>query len=125
MAGESFRVVSGNAAGTQIQLEGEFQIGRAAPAEGRLGDDPELSRAHAKVYRDPQGRMVIEDLGSTNGTAVNGQRISGPTVLNPGDTVQVGKTTMTLQGEGGAPGATLALERHRGLAHLDGVARVE
>lgn len=106
MAGESFRIVSGNAAGTQIQLEAEFQIGRAAPTEGRLGDDPELSRAHAKVYRDPQGRIVIEDLGSTNGTAVNGQRISGPTLLNPGDSVQVGKSTLTLQGGGDAPGAT-------------------
>ena len=100
MANESFRVVSGNAAGTQINLGDEFQIGRAAAAEGRLGDDPELSRAHAKVTRNPQGQYVIEDLGSTNGTAVNGQRISGPTVLNPGDTVQVGKSTLQFQGEG-------------------------
>jgi pSer/pThr/pTyr-binding forkhead associated (FHA) protein len=100
MANESFRVVSGNAAGTQITLGDEFQIGRAAPAEGRLGDDPELSRAHAKVTRNPQGQFVIEDLGSTNGTAVNGQRISGPTVLKPGDTVQLGKSTLQFQGEG-------------------------
>ena len=100
MANESFRVVSGNAAGTQINLGDEFQIGRAAPTEGRLGDDPELSRAHARVTRNPQGQLVIEDLGSTNGTAVNGQRISGPTVLKPGDTVQVGKSTLQFQGEG-------------------------
>lgn len=100
MPNESFRVVSGNAAGTQINLGDEFQIGRAAAAEGRLGDDPELSRAHARVTRNAQGQYVIEDLGSTNGTAVNGQRISGPTVLNPGDTVQVGKTTMQFQGGG-------------------------
>jgi hypothetical protein len=100
MANESFRVVSGNAAGTQITLGDEFQIGRAAPAEGRLGDDPELSRAHAKVTRNPQGQFVVEDLGSTNGTAVNGQRISAPTVLKPGDTVQVGKSTLQFQGEG-------------------------
>lgn len=107
MAGESFRVVSGNAAGTQIQLGDEFQIGRSADTEGRLGDDPELSRAHAKVTRDPQGRLVVQDLGSTNGTAVNGQRISGPTVLKPGDTVQVGKSTLQLQdASGGAPQAT-------------------
>src|SRR3990170_5001844 len=101
MPGPNFRVVSGPAAGRQIDIPDEFQIGIAAPEEGRLGDDPELSRAHARVTRNPQGQFVIEDLGSTNGTAVNGQRISGPTVLKEGDTVQVGKTTMQLQDEGG------------------------
>jgi hypothetical protein len=97
MAGESFRVVAGNLAGGQIQLGDEFQIGRTAPGEGRLGDDPELSRVHAKVSRNAQGQIQVEDLGSTNGTAVNGRRITAPTVLQPGDTVQIGKTTLQFQ----------------------------
>ncbi|MEX2195537.1 MAG: FHA domain-containing protein [Thermoleophilaceae bacterium] len=99
--------MSGPAAGRQINIPDEFQIGRAAPEDGRLGDDPELSRAHAKVTRNPQGQLVLEDLGSTNGTAVNGQRITGATVLKPGDTVQLGKTTLALQDEGGLQATAL------------------
>ena len=49
-------------------------IGRAASGEGRLGDDAELSRRHARVARDADGRLTIEDLGSANGTFVNGVR---------------------------------------------------
>ena len=97
MAGESFRIVAGPAAGSEIQLGDELQIGRAAPVEGQLGGDPELSRTHARITRDPQGHVLIEDLGSTNGTAVNGRRIATPTVLAPGDNVQIGKTTLELR----------------------------
>ena len=66
--GESLRVLSGNASGTEIPLEGEFLIGRAAPGEGKLGDDQEISRNHARISRAPDGRLLVEDLGSTNGT---------------------------------------------------------
>lgn len=105
MPGENLRVIAGPAAGKQIQLGDEFQIGRAAAGEGTLGDDPELSRVHAKVTRNPNGQIVIQDLGSTNGTVVNGQRITGPVALNPGDTVQLGRTTLQFQG-GAAQQAT-------------------
>jgi hypothetical protein len=51
--------------------------------------DKTLSRKHAKVWATPDG-LVVEDLGSTNGTFVNRQRISGPTRLRPGDILKLG-----------------------------------
>ncbi len=108
MAGESLRVVAGNAAGKEIELDSDFLIGRAADTdEGKLGDDPEISRNHARISRRAGDQLAIEDLGSTNGTFVNGKRIEGAQVLNPGDTVKVGTTTFqVLSPEGGAPQAT-------------------
>ncbi len=102
MAGEQIRITGGPAAGQQIEVGQELQIGRSAGTEGRLGDDPEISRQHARISRNPQGELKVEDLGSTYGTYVNGQRISGPTVLNPGDTVQMGRSTLSV--EAGAAG---------------------
>jgi len=102
MAGEQIRITGGPAAGQQIDVGQELQIGRSAGAEGRLGDDPEISRQHARFSRNQQGQLVVEDLGSTNGTYVNGARISGQQALNPGDTVQLGRSTITV--EGGAAG---------------------
>src|SRR3954454_17477881 len=98
MAGALLRITGGPAAGKQIQLGSEFQIGRSAPGDGSLGDDPELSRSHAKITRTLQGKLLIEDLGSTNGTEVNGTLISGPTLLNPGDTIVVGGSTLSVTG---------------------------
>ncbi|MEA2143005.1 MAG: hypothetical protein QOI64_1435 [Solirubrobacteraceae bacterium] len=102
MAGEQLRITGGPAAGSQLEIGQELQIGRSAGGEGRLGDDPEISRQHAKIARDAQGQLVVEDVGSTNGTYVNGQRISGATTLKPGDTVQMGRSTISV--EGGAAG---------------------
>jgi S1-C subfamily serine protease len=107
VAGESLRVLSGNASGTEIPLAGEFLIGRAAPDEGKLGDDPEISRSHARISPAPDGRLVVEDLGSRNGTEVNGTRIAEPHPLTPGDTIKVGATTLQLlDSEGNAFQAT-------------------
>ena len=107
MAGEQIRITGGPAAGQQIDIAQELQVGRSAGAEGRLGDDPEISRQHARFSRNAQGQLVVEDLGSTNGTYVNGQRISGQQVLNAGDTVQMGRSSMTI--EGGAGGQATAI----------------
>lgn len=57
-----------------------------------LGDDAELSRRHARITRMSDGRLLVEDLGSTNGTFVNGEQIAGPTVLKAGDEVSLGET---------------------------------
>jgi S1-C subfamily serine protease len=96
MPGEHLRVVSGPAGGTEIPIEHEFEIGRAADEQGRLGDDDELSRRHARVFHDGHGNLVIDDLGSMNGTFVNGKRIQSPTVLRAGDSVQLGQSTLTV-----------------------------
>jgi predicted component of type VI protein secretion system len=105
MAGETLKITGGNAAGQDINLDQELVIGRSTPGLGSLGGDSEISRVHARVFHDPSGRLTVEDLGSTNGTFVNGNRISGQQALNPGDEVRVGQTTMSVEG-GGAAGAT-------------------
>jgi hypothetical protein len=51
--------------------------------------EPSLSRQHARISATPGG-FIIEDLGSANGTFVNGQPVTGPTPLRPGDTLQLG-----------------------------------
>src|SRR5215217_3607567 len=59
------RVTSGNAAGTEIDVDDELVVGRHASDEGRLANDEEISRQHARITRDDAGTYVIEDLGST------------------------------------------------------------
>ncbi len=74
----------------------EFQIDKAEVFIGRdIGNDivindPEVSRRHARIYL--QGNMyIIEDLGSTNGTTVNGQKLTGPYMLRPGEQITFGE----------------------------------
>jgi len=86
-------VTSGPAAGTEVKVEHELIIGR------RKADltirDPELSRRHAAVRPDEAG-VVVEDLGSLNGTFVDGERISGPVTLTTA-TVRVGCSELSLR----------------------------
>jgi predicted component of type VI protein secretion system len=106
MAGETLKVTAGNAAGQDIPLEQELVIGRSTPGQGSLGGDSEISRVHARVYRDASGQLMVEDLGSTNGTFVNGNRISSVTPLRAGDELRVGQTTLGVEGGAAAEGAT-------------------
>jgi pSer/pThr/pTyr-binding forkhead associated (FHA) protein len=95
-------VREGSAEGRVITLDDELLIGRAESGEGRLGNDPELSRRHARVFRDGQRRWSIEDLGSANGTFVNGVRIGEPQPLEVGDVVRLGRTILELTAAAGA-----------------------
>ena len=64
----------------------------------RTRDDEFVSSHHARVYRDPSsGQWAIEDLNSTNGTVVNQQRISQPTILPARVPVRIGATTFELR----------------------------
>jgi len=90
-------VVAGRAIGMSILLDDELLIGRHADGAGRLADDDEISRSHARVSLDRSGFCAIEDLGSTNGTFVNGLRITGPQTLSVGDTIEVGGTTLVVR----------------------------
>jgi hypothetical protein len=88
-------VVSGPASGKRLTLgEEPLEIGREGSEDGRLGEDPELSRHHARISTFKDGRLLVEDLGSTNGTFVNGEQIGAATVLGVGDTVSLGDSEL-------------------------------
>jgi pSer/pThr/pTyr-binding forkhead associated (FHA) protein len=84
------RVTDGPAAGTVLRVADELLIGRQAPGEGKLGNDIEISRRHARLTREDDGSFVIEDLGSTNGTYLNEEPLNGPQPLHPGDHIRIG-----------------------------------
>jgi pSer/pThr/pTyr-binding forkhead associated (FHA) protein len=70
----------------------EILLGRDLANDIPIGQ-PEVSRRHARFYWD-QGNIYIEDLGSTNGTFINGSRISSPQQLRSGDAVTVGENVV-------------------------------
>jgi pSer/pThr/pTyr-binding forkhead associated (FHA) protein len=72
----------------------EVSIGRS-PDNGLVIDNPAVSHYHARVFHE-EGRMMIEDSGSMNGTFVNGQRVKIVT-LETGDSVAIGKHTILVQ----------------------------
>jgi len=91
------KVAAGNAAGSVIEVEKELLIGRQADGAGTLGNDIEISRQHARIAPEGDGRYAIEDLGSTNGTTVNGRRIDSPITLQAGDRIEVGASELIVQ----------------------------
>ena len=89
-------VTHGPLAGQRLELEGELVIGREGAAV--TIEDSELSRRHAAV-RPVDGGIEIEDLGSLNGTYVNGRRIDAPTRLAGGDSIKLGQSVLELEAE--------------------------
>ena len=73
-------------------LSGTLRIGRGTACEIRP-DDTYLSQVHARIS-SRNGAWVVEDMGSTNGTYLNGRKVTVPTQVAAGDRVQVGKTTL-------------------------------
>jgi len=95
-AGPVLVITAGSALGRWLTVGDELVIGRGVSGHGKLGDDAELSRRHTRVARGAGGRLTIEDLGSANGTFLNGERVRGRQVLKVGDAVRVGSTTLQL-----------------------------
>ena len=91
------KVVDGNAAGTVIEVEEELLIGREIEGHGALASDIEISRRHARIASEGGGAFAIEDLGSTNGTYVNGRRLQGKATLGTGDRIEVGMSALVVQ----------------------------
>ena len=91
----SLEIVEGTGAGELVALTGPVTIGRSREA-GLVVTDALVSRRHALVTPTGPG-AVVEDLGSRNGTFVNGQDIHGPTRLEPGDQLQLGVTLVELR----------------------------
>lgn len=75
------------------------RIGRTDDNSLSLPDDERVSRQHCVIELDSDGHPIIRDLGSTNGTKVNSQRISGPVGLRAGDHVKVGNHTFIVEAE--------------------------
>lgn len=89
-------VTGGNLAGTTITLaDQQITIGRAADATLVLTDDYASTR-HARLY--PQnGEWVVEDLGSTNGTYLDRQKVTQPMPIPVGVPIRIGKTVLELR----------------------------
>jgi FHA domain len=87
-------VRSGPLVGRRVEVGAELVLGREH-ADVTL-DDEEVSRRHA-VVRPVLGGLEVEDLGSLNGTWVNGARIERAARLAPGDELRVGGITLTVE----------------------------
>ena len=81
-------------AGHAFALDGETTIGRGAGC-GVAINDAHVSKLHARVYPH-EGTWFVEDLGSTNGTSVDGAPISAPTPIGAGGRISIGEIVMEL-----------------------------
>ncbi|MEU9037344.1 FHA domain-containing protein, partial [Streptomyces sp. NPDC048352] len=108
-------VVAGpDAGGVHLLHPGAVRIGRSADADVPL-DDPDVSRLHCAVTVLPDGRVTVADLGSTNGTALDGAEVGAAAVpLAPGALLRIGESTLRLAPGGGEPPLAVApdLEGH-------------
>ncbi len=102
---------SGPTPGATFSLEGDqLVIGRDSSSAIAI-NDAEVSRKHARLTFQG-GKYVIEDLGSTNGTFVNGQRLVSPVVLKSGDVVSLGEQIVLMyEALSSDPGATVMSAR--------------
>jgi pSer/pThr/pTyr-binding forkhead associated (FHA) protein len=78
-----------------FKLATSMLVGRAPECEIRVGDTY-ASQQHARLF-GRQGGWYVEDLGSTNGTFVNDQRLAAPALVQPGDRIRVGTTVLELK----------------------------
>src|SRR5829696_1920499 len=95
MAELSLEIVEGPSAGRQVALGQPLVVGRGQDAQIVL-DDPRASRRHARITPHG-GTAVVEDLGSSNGTFVNGNELHAPATVGPGDDILIGVTVIELR----------------------------
>jgi len=81
--------------GMEVDVNDSLVMGRSKEADVLL-DDPYASEFHMRLVAHDTG-LVLHDLGSTNGTYINGRRVTAPTTLRRGDSVQVGKSVMEVR----------------------------
>jgi len=111
MAQFQFVMRSGPTPGVTFPLEGEQLIIGRDPSNSVAINDAEISRKHSRLTFQG-GKYVLEDLGSTNGTFVNGQRLAGPVVLKAGDVVSLGEQIVLMYDAiNQDPGATVVVQR--------------
>lgn len=88
-------VTHGNQAGLRLPLAGGVLIGRAPDCQLVLDDDY-VSTHHARIVLGASGYQV-DDLGSTNGTFINNERLTATTPFGPGDSLRIGRTIMSVE----------------------------
>lgn len=96
----ALKVISGPAAGQTLEVEADVVIGRQG-ADLTIPDE-EISRRHA-VVRPVERGVVVEDLGSTNGTFVNGEAVTEPVTITLGSTLRVGNSEIAIELDLAAP----------------------
>ena len=85
----------GHETGMIYDIDGDLVLGRGDRAEIRL-EDPFASSRHARIFEQGNA-VVIEDLGSTNGTYLNEEVLQTPRPLHPGDRVRIGDSEFTFE----------------------------
>jgi len=88
-------VRSDSLSGQRIPVTSPMVLGRSDEADIVI-DDPYASDFHVRVGLQ-EGNLVANDLGSTNGTYINGRRVVMPTTLTKGDALQIGKTILEVR----------------------------
>lgn len=91
----------------ELAVTGPIELGRDSATELPLAVDDEISRRHVQLSPAPGG-VLVEDLGSMNGTYVEERRIEGPTLVPPGGRLRIGETTLEV-GERIAPSYVLEI----------------
>lgn len=94
--GFAFEVVEGPEAGRTLPVNGPVQLGRDPGCQLLLAKDDLVSRRHVKV-QPAADHVLVEDLGSRNGTFVNGSQVTGPTAVRDGDRIVVGNSTLVVR----------------------------
>lgn len=111
MASAPFQLLqrTGPAPGKQYSLaKSEIYIGRDITNDIVI-NDPEVSRKHARLTVQ-SGGYLLEDLGSTNGTFIDGQRITGPHMMSPREVIMLGdNVSLVYEAVAGDPEATVAV----------------
>ncbi|WP_159052934.1 FHA domain-containing protein, partial [Streptomyces scabiei] len=108
-AAAQLHVVAGpDAGGVHLLHGGKIHVGRSADADVPL-DDPDVSRLHCAVTLASDGRVSVVDLGSTNGTTLDGVRVGDrPVRLAPGALLRIGESALRLASSSGARGISTA-----------------
>jgi hypothetical protein len=115
MAPSRYRLVGveGGEGGAEFELAERAVVGRDRHSADIVLADHEVSRRHAR-FTQVDGTLTVEDLGSTNGTAVNGELLDGPRALAEGDRVEIGTTVLELRGAGSETKVAAATPRFAG-----------
>ena len=95
-------------------------IGRSIERNDVVVNDEKVSRNHLQLIVDDQGDFSVVDLNSTNGTFVNGHRITGETKLKVTDELRIGNTVLPWQSYFGSVFASVSSQRPKGAARASG-----